>query len=49
MVKSSDLNFNDVMCFVAYIEKVDLGFFSQTGLVLFPLHFKGFSNRFYRF
>ena len=29
MVKSSDLNFNDVMyvmCFVAYIEKVDLGF-----------------------
>ena len=52
MVKSSDLNFNDVMyvmCFVTYIEKVDLGFFSQTGLVLFPLHFKGFSNRFYRF
>lgn len=29
--------------------KVDLGFFSQTGLVLFPLHLKGFSNRFYRF
>ena len=50
LVNSNDVNFNDIICFVACAKKnVDLGFLSQTRLVMFLQHLKGFSNQFYRF
>lgn len=48
MVNPNDLNFNDVICFVACTKnKVNLGFLSQTLPKLCLRHLKVFTNRFY--
>ena len=39
LVNSNDVNFNDIICFVVCAKKnVDLGFLSQTRLVMFLQH-----------
>lgn len=48
MVNPNDLNFNDVICFVACTKnEVNLGFLSQTVPKLCLRHLKVFTNRFY--
>ena len=48
MVNPNDLNFNDVICFVACTKKkVNLGFLSQNVPKLCLRHLKVFTNRFY--
>lgn len=48
LINLNDVNFNDIICFVVCAKKknVDLGFLSQTRLVMFLQHLEGFSNHF---